>query len=206
MNAGRGPERSRRSRASPRPAISTAAYRTALRAERHLPDNPDLKKLVQRITLPIRVNTNPAGAEVWVKGYETPDAPWERVGVTPLTLRIPYALMRWRITKEGYEPFEGAPLSTPRASRARRRTDSRFARHAAAGHGSHPRGTAQRTSRPGDEAGMIPAVQVPTFFLDRYEVTNRLFKEFVDAGGYEKPEYWPARSSAMARPSRGRTR
>jgi cephalosporin-C deacetylase-like acetyl esterase len=28
------------------------------------------------------------------------------------------------------------------------------------------------------------------FFIDRYEVTNKQFKEFVDKGGYRKPEYW----------------
>ena len=30
----------------------------------------------------------------------------------------------------------------------------------------------------------------PAFFIDKYEVTNRQFKEFVDAGGYEKQEFW----------------
>jgi uncharacterized protein (TIGR03437 family) len=28
------------------------------------------------------------------------------------------------------------------------------------------------------------------FFIDRYEVSNRKFKAFVDAGGYTRPEYW----------------
>ena len=30
----------------------------------------------------------------------------------------------------------------------------------------------------------------PDFFLDRFEVTNVKFKEFVDAGGYRDPKYW----------------
>ena len=30
----------------------------------------------------------------------------------------------------------------------------------------------------------------PPFFIDRYEVTNKQFKEFIDAGGYQKREYW----------------
>jgi len=33
-------------------------------------------------------------------------------------------------------------------------------------------------------------VDYPDFFIDIYEVTNRRFKEFVDAGGYRKQEYW----------------
>ncbi len=30
----------------------------------------------------------------------------------------------------------------------------------------------------------------PDFFIDKYEVTNRRFKEFVDAGGYQNSRYW----------------
>ncbi len=30
----------------------------------------------------------------------------------------------------------------------------------------------------------------PDFFIDKYEVTNRRFKEFVDADGYRSPKYW----------------
>ena len=33
-------------------------------------------------------------------------------------------------------------------------------------------------------------VDVPGFWIDRHEVTNRQFKEFVDAGGYQRSEYW----------------
>ncbi len=28
------------------------------------------------------------------------------------------------------------------------------------------------------------------FFMDRYEVTNKQFKEFVDKGGYVNHDYW----------------
>ena len=33
-------------------------------------------------------------------------------------------------------------------------------------------------------------MKVATFLIDRHEVTNREFKEFVDRGGYRKREYW----------------
>ena len=36
----------------------------------------------------------------------------------------------------------------------------------------------------------LPVLNLSDFLLDRYEVTNRRFKEFVEAGGYKKPEYW----------------
>jgi hypothetical protein len=31
---------------------------------------------------------------------------------------------------------------------------------------------------------------LPDYWMDRYEVTNRAFNLFLDAGGYRKPEYW----------------
>src|SRR5215470_2565155 len=33
-------------------------------------------------------------------------------------------------------------------------------------------------------------VQIPDYWMDRYEVTNKEFKQFVDAGGYRKAEFW----------------
>ena len=38
----------------------------------------------------------------------------------------------------------------------------------------------------------IAAVDGPrdSYFIDRHEVTNRQFKQFVDQGGYQKREYW----------------
>jgi dienelactone hydrolase len=32
--------------------------------------------------------------------------------------------------------------------------------------------------------------KLPDFFFDKYEVTNKQFKEFIDRGGYQKKEYW----------------
>lgn len=167
------------------------AYRTARRAETYRADDPELEKVFNRITLPTRVNTQPAGAEVFVKGYATPDAEWERIGITPMTLRIPYAMMRWRITKAGYEPFEGAPFSGPAIGALAQGLilDSV---------GTRPRGTVRIPGGPVNALrgarlpGELPAMNVGPFFLDRFEVTNRQFREFVDAGGYRNPQWWPA--------------
>ena len=39
------------------------------------------------------------------------------------------------------------------------------------------------------QRGMRPST-LPPFFIDRFEVTNREFKEFIDAGGYARAELW----------------
>jgi predicted esterase len=167
------------------------AYRLAITAEKYRPGDPELQRVINRITLPMAVNTEPAGAEVSVRGYATPDARWERVGVTPMKMRSPYAMMRWRITKAGYEPFEGAPFSSSSISALAQGLilDSV---------GARPPGTVRIPSGmldalPGlHPPGELPVVAIEPFYLDRYEVTNRQFKAFVDDGGYQKQEYWRA--------------
>jgi hypothetical protein len=41
--------------------------------------------------------------------------------------------------------------------------------------------------------GLLNVARLGEFTLDRYEVTNRQFKEFIDCGGYDRREYWKAR-------------
>jgi predicted esterase len=165
------------------------AYRTARRAARYRPADPALQRLLDRMTLPVAVNTEPPGAEVFVKGYSTPDAAWEPIGVTPARLRIPYALMRWKITKAGYEPFEGAPFSGAAIGALAQGIRLDTVGRLPPGMVRVPGGPLNRL--PGARPHDLPIVMVETFFLDRYEVTNRQFKTFVDAGGYDSAQYWP---------------
>ena len=39
-------------------------------------------------------------------------------------------------------------------------------------------------------ASGLPPVEIGAFWIDRYEVTNRQFKAFVDAGGYATEKWW----------------
>jgi len=43
-----------------------------------------------------------------------------------------------------------------------------------------------------DITGMdeVPPVELGDYWIDRYEVTNRGFKKFVEAGGYQNSQYW----------------
>ena len=36
----------------------------------------------------------------------------------------------------------------------------------------------------------LPGAEVPPFLIDRHETTNAEYKEFVDAGGYERRSWW----------------
>lgn len=168
------------------------AYRLALRAERATPRDPELAKLVGRISFPLRVNTVPPGAEVAIRKYEADeDEEWDVLGTTPLEMRIPYALVRIRIRKEGFETFEGAPYGAGVLGQFMRGFELTPAGSAPPGTirvaASRLRGGGWRLTLPGGAAAMT----IDAFWLDRYEVTNRDFKRFVDAGGYRDGTTWP---------------
>jgi formylglycine-generating enzyme required for sulfatase activity/dienelactone hydrolase len=163
-------------------------YRLAEQAEGVLPGDPKLNALFERCSLKLNITTDPPGATVSYKEYATPDAQWMSLGVTPIQqIRLPIGIFRWKFEKEGYETVLAA-ASTWRAGGGSITTSG------------IP--NAYNLSRTLDKKGSVPAgmVRVPAtdaavgklddFFIGRYEVTNREYKAFVDAGGYRNREYW----------------
>lgn len=116
---------------------------------------------------------------MYIKPYTTPDAPWMSIGHSPIeNFLLPLGFFRWRIVKPGYRTIEVA--------------------------GGFQLNSMEFTL---DLGGSVPGdmVHVPAgdfqwrslntaylddFWIDRYEVTNRQFKEFIDQGGYTKRQYW----------------
>jgi serine/threonine protein kinase len=155
-----------------------AAFRLGKQAEGYIPGDRQLLELQRHYEKGAFVQSTPTGADVYVKGYPNVGAYWIHIGKTPIENRpVPGSYLRWRVTKEGFEPVEGA---------------------------FHPYFPIQFTLHPPKDApsGMVSVpggdfaflglrpVTLDHFWLDKYEVTNKQFKEFVDAGGYQKREYW----------------
>jgi dienelactone hydrolase len=157
------------------------AYKTAMEARKYLPRDARLAEALSKITVTISVRTEPAGARVYAKDYKTPQSEWEYLGVSPIeNIQLPVGFFRWRMEKEGYETvFAGVPTFDLDLTARRYIIPNDIVRVL-------------------DKKGTIPPGmvrvkgqgEVGDFFIDKYEVTNRQFKEFVDRGGYEKGEYW----------------
>jgi len=157
------------------------AVRLALEAEPHLRGNAQLERLWRDVAVPASISTMPAGAEVRVQQYARTDGAWLSLGHTPLQqVRVPGHLLRWRIEKEGHEPLELA-LSVWN----QQRFDLILVPKA-----EGPEGMVRIPSIEHNLATGLDAVHLEEYWLDRFEVTNRQFKQFVDAGGYRRPEYW----------------
>jgi formylglycine-generating enzyme required for sulfatase activity/tRNA A-37 threonylcarbamoyl transferase component Bud32/pimeloyl-ACP methyl ester carboxylesterase len=153
----------------------TAALRLSREAERYLPE--EVERLRRDSWPLLSLKTVPPGADVSVKDYLDWKGDWQPLGRTPIEgLRIPQAYYRWKVVKAGFQPLELAAASFP--SPPRLDPDPAV-----------PPGMVRVPGGP-FVLNSLPAVELRDFWIDKYEVTNRQFKSFLDAGGYGRREYW----------------
>jgi eukaryotic-like serine/threonine-protein kinase len=171
-----------------------AAFALAQQVERLDPNDPAMKKLWPDISLEISVHTDPQRADVYMKPYRADERAWEYLGPSPIEhLKIPFGLLRWKASKEGYGTTEAASFARERFRElSGGGTTINLSLLAS---GKSPVGMVLipgghfELGFPGIEKA-VSEVELPAFWMDRYEVTNKQFKEFVDAGGYRKGEFW----------------
>jgi formylglycine-generating enzyme required for sulfatase activity/cephalosporin-C deacetylase-like acetyl esterase len=160
---------------------TTQAFRLAREAQRSLPEDRGLQQLWRDVAAPVTIRTTPPGATVEWKDYSAAeDSPWEPLGSSPIEgASVPKSYLRWRISKQGFDALEVAFSVWTTPVRELQLEPQ----------GSTPPGMVRV---PGGryQYGTAPAVELEDYWLDKYEVTNRQFEEFVDAGGYRNREYW----------------
>ena len=154
------------------------AVRLLNEASEIIPDDPYLVQFVKNIGISMSLDSDPPGAVVWVKGYNVPDREWIRLGETPLENQLVPVPARFRVEKEGYATFEGAPFGIRLNFRLFREDEL-------------PSGMV-RVAAGRAAFGAGDSVALDGFWIDTYEVTNREYKSFVDEGGYRDDRFWPA--------------
>ncbi len=173
------------------------AYALAVKVEKVIANDPALIKLWPIISYTVSVDTTPEGAAVARGTYGDPKTPWESVGITPLkNVRAPRGNFVWKFEKPGYVT-------------AMRTTAGLFPRFPPPLPGTVVDGTVPLDATGSAPAGMVrvspakyfrtlfipgyegaPELGLSDYWIDQYEVTNRQFKQFVDAGGYQNKEFW----------------
>jgi eukaryotic-like serine/threonine-protein kinase len=178
--------------AADRPFAALKLYREAERAD---PASRALVAFSEALYAPtLSIQTTPPGAEVYLSDYvdaKLGDTSWELLGVTPLkTDRIPHVgYYRIRVSKAGFasieRPFDPVGLAlSPSAGHLALTLHRRelappemiWVDPAVTGSAVGPR--------------VVTPTEVPGFWLDAHEVSNRQFKGFVDAGGYRNRASW----------------
>ncbi len=155
-----------------------AAFNLVRDARTALPADAELDRLWNLLSEKISVTTQPGGARIYARPYRFPKESWQFWGISPFQGRVARILWRCKLEKEEHETLDAlmakqftsmiqAPLS--------RILDKK---------GQIPSGMVRIGSR------KIENIQLVDFFLDKYEVTNKQFREFVRAGGYQNQSYW----------------
>lgn len=177
-----------------------SAYDLAVEARRYLPTDPTLARLMPIVSDLLSVASEPAGATVYLtrmpRGEPGGTTPRQRIGVTPIEkLEIARGSYLLAIDRDGYaaveQPITGATdtLGTDRYLSPPVRIVQTLLPSSAV--------PERMVFVPGGDYRLV-AWSRPTdarprlgdYFIDKYEVSNKDYREFVSAGGYLKKEYW----------------
>ena len=167
----------------------TAALARAEDVERIRPDDPRLPAFLERVSRQLAISSDPAGADVYVRPFDDMEGTWRHVGRTPIAhVRLPLGMLRWKVQKDGFDTLEfirGSgffgffPVAREHVQLRKQSALPQMVLVPAANLTIPFLGQTESDGVPAGE-----------YLLDKYEVSNRLFKEFVEAGGYTKREYW----------------
>ncbi len=160
-----------------------AAFDLAQRVGALIPDDPNFRQAWAEAGPKPLVQTDPEGAAVYIRELGDEKKPWRHIGTSPIKdVPLPRGYFLWKVAKPGFAETMGAGPTWWSVVSLR-----------LAPEGAVPDGM---VLVPGADSlgGTIGIANVEgphdPYFIDRYEVTNRQFKQFVDQGGYQKREYW----------------
>jgi eukaryotic-like serine/threonine-protein kinase len=163
-----------------------SAFDLAREVQRWIPGDPTLEGLRPEFECKWSVTTNPPGAEVYARPYQAVgESGFLHVGRSPLDqVALPRGLLWWKIEKTGHTTVEGCagPKDGPAQFTLDKERDIPVGMVRVLGN----------RFRNGLLNGSpeLETTSLDDFLIDRYEVTNRQFKEFVDAGAYEDRRFW----------------
>jgi len=163
----------------------TEAYKLAEEAEKYIPNNPTLTELFAKSSLNINIKTDPAGARIYMKEYSKPKSEWQYLGVSPIdSIRVPIGIFRWKIEKEGYAIVLAAASTWDIDEVGKKLLVPNDFMRVLDKKGSIPPEMVRVAG------AKTPFGKLNDFYIDKYEVTNKAYKEFINGGGYRKKEYW----------------
>lgn len=167
-----------------------AAYLLAQKAEGYLPGDAALAHFREEATLIASIQSSPPGATIEIKDYLSPDSDWFPLGTTPLeNVRIPGGYFRWRVSQDGIPEYIVAKWASDLMNFS-------LEDAAKAPEGMVPVKSDGNWFAPDSFVswnaflGWIGPYRLPAFDIDRFEVTNQQYQNFVDQGGYHRAEFW----------------
>jgi dienelactone hydrolase len=155
-------------------------------AKINTPNDPELAELVNQTTFTITVKSEPPNASVFVQDYFNSTDNWKLLAKTPTgEVRIPKSTAsKLKVMLEGYNSSV-----LPLFGRRTREVSVKLHRTEETPLGMvYIKGQLSRMRLVGFDH--LPSIELGDFWIDKFEVTNKEFKEFVDQGGYQNQKYW----------------
>tara|TARA_Y100000591_G_scaffold333142_1_gene374078 strand:- start:1703 stop:3958 length:2256 start_codon:yes stop_codon:yes gene_type:complete len=120
---------------------------------------------------------------------------WRFLGKSPLpSIRLPRGILQFKLDKEGYETtFFSSSNPSLKLNNFPIDMGWNVDPINLQVEGSIPKGMIYIPGGnfiPALTGSGVDQVYLHPFYIDKFEVTNKEFKEFVDAGGYKNPQYW----------------
>src|SRR5688500_4349724 len=170
-------------------SITDSAFELSRRVRAVLGDDAELDSLWKRVSTTANLHTEPEGARVYWTGYRGDTASWHLIGETPLKNAEvpqprPFVTLLLKFEKPGYRTVV-RPIGIELRAKTPAVLDSAIAGNADA---IRVRGGILTVPNPSRISG--DTVRIGDFLIDRFEVTNRQFKQFVAAGGYQRRDLW----------------
>jgi formylglycine-generating enzyme required for sulfatase activity/dienelactone hydrolase/predicted Ser/Thr protein kinase len=164
------------------------AFRLAEEARKYIPDDPLLAEQIRTVGRAATIDSEPTGAAVFYRPYGRAGEAWRPLGTTPIKdVRVPRGLQHWKAELNGFDAAEDVgpgPFWPPRFNFKLVPT------------GQTPAGMV-RVASSGEPFQLfipgldhLPGVNLPDYWIDRREVTNRDFQRFVADGGYRRKDFW----------------
>jgi serine/threonine protein kinase/pimeloyl-ACP methyl ester carboxylesterase len=154
------------------------AFQLAKKVEKYIPNNSTLQELWPEMAKEFSIVTNPPGAEIYFRNYKDVNRAPLYLGKSPLREKwFPHGVFRWEIRKAGFDTRECILSTFP--------NDSSKLEITLLEQGLYPEMVLVKWNDDKDSE--------VNYVIDKYEVTNKQYKEFVDHGGYQKSEYWKQR-------------
>jgi eukaryotic-like serine/threonine-protein kinase len=164
------------------------AFEMAKEIERIIPGDSILINFWPKISCKFNLETDPSGADFFWKDYDEPNSDWKFIGTTPmLNIRLPSGSLILKIEKKGFQTILWARDIRP--------SDSLY-----------------KVNIHLDTIGTLPVnmIRIPSeitdmlivgleqyrgkkvgeFLVDKFEVTNKEYKRFIDSGGYSNRNFW----------------
>lgn len=175
-------------------------YDLAVAAQKYIPDDVTITRLMPTISDTLSVTTDPAGAQVYLKRFSPDETgnfpPRELVGTTPINnLRIARGQYILYVEKNGNAKTERTVSGTiMRAGNQRVLPPPLSVQQKLIELDKIPE---RMVFVPGGDYRLVAwarptdaRVRLDDFFIDKYEVSNQEYKEFINAGGYLKKQFW----------------